>query len=408
MKFDQNHIDELFRNTLENQVPEVPLDVMNKVLEQWQQLSQQAGNTSVGEQAVGEAVKHSDKIFNAAGNAGSPTGMGWLSTGKIIALPKLVLGICVLTISAGLAIYLVRESGSNSSEDKVQPFSKNQQGSSIASDNNASANAGYKSSTSRNSENELQTPLQMTENTTRAEANSSKNNSKPMEINKESALGAESTNQKNGGTSGNSPTSNSRKAVEILQNPSDGLKSGDATASMLVENLENGWVQLSYDGKLTEKSYIDWGDGKIEKAKSSVGNKWVAKHRYFPRMKRKFSVALVEYRDIELNSRSNLAKADIYVEPADAEEVIPEIITPNGDGYNDEFYVKIPSPEYFELLIFDRNNAVIFRSHSMEERWAARDKGQSVMEGEYRILITLKYSGESSHRFIRKRLIVQQ
>ena len=167
-------------------------------------------------------------------------------------------------------------------------------------------------------------------------------------------------------------------------------------------------VQLSVEGKLTEKSYIDWGDGKVEKAKSSSGNKWVAKHRYFPRTNRKFAVVLVEYRDIELKSRSILAKTDVYIEPTNAEEIIPEIITPNGDGYNDEFYVKIPSPEYFELLIFDKSNAVVFRSNSPEERWVARDKNLAVMEGEYRILLTLKYSGEPSHRFIRKRLIVQQ
>ena len=407
MNFDQDHIDELFRNTLENQAPEVPLDVMNKVLNQWQQLTQQAGNTGAGEQAVGEGVKYSEKIITSAGNSSTTSGMGWLSVGKILALPKTVLGISIVAVSAGLAIYLVRGLDTVTTASKVQPSSNNQQDVSIAPDN-SSINSNFENKTNKEAGDFVENPLNSLESPLRTDANSTKSNFKPMDSKQESAAGLESTNQKNSGTVGNTPISNTRKLVDVLQNPVDGLKSADLTALIQVVNLENGWVQMSYEGRLTEKSYIDWGDGKIEKVKTNVSNKWVANHRYFPRTNQKFVVALVEYRDIELKSKSTLAKTDVYVESSMEEEIIPEIITPNGDGYNDEFYIKIALPEYFELLIFDKNNTVVFRSNSPEERWAARDKNQAVMEGEYRILLTLKYSGESSHRFIRKRLIVQQ
>lgn len=47
---------------------------------------------------------------------------------------------------------------------------------------------------------------------------------------------------------------------------------------------------------------------------------------------------------------------------------IPNIITPNGDGINDFFYIR-NLPEHSHLVIFDRTEKIVFESDNYNNQW---------------------------------------
>ncbi len=53
---------------------------------------------------------------------------------------------------------------------------------------------------------------------------------------------------------------------------------------------------------------------------------------------------------------------------------IPNIFTPNGDGYNDLFVIKgLDQYAHRELLVYDRNGRVVFRSNNYDNNWDGTD-----------------------------------
>jgi gliding motility-associated-like protein len=66
-------------------------------------------------------------------------------------------------------------------------------------------------------------------------------------------------------------------------------------------------------------------------------------------------------------------------EEAIADVFIPNILTPNQDGINDEFGVEFSiAPVFFRLSIFDRWGKAVFQSQSPSERWKALDCASGV------------------------------
>lgn len=90
-----------------------------------------------------------------------------------------------------------------------------------------------------------------------------------------------------------------------------------------------------------------------------------------------------------------------------SEIMVPEIITRNGDGLNDEFYVKMPKPEYFELMVMDKSNRILFRSNDEMVRWNGMKNGLKVEEGEYAVLVAYRYSNQKKLMYVRQILIVK-
>ncbi len=68
---------------------------------------------------------------------------------------------------------------------------------------------------------------------------------------------------------------------------------------------------------------------------------------------------------------------------------IPNIFTPNGDGYNDEFKVSIVDPVQFEMTVFDRWGTPIFKSNDPSKGWngAVTPTGE-VVPGTYAVHVT--------------------
>jgi len=63
---------------------------------------------------------------------------------------------------------------------------------------------------------------------------------------------------------------------------------------------------------------------------------------------------------------------------------VPSAFTPNGDGYNDEFYVGVYKIQQFGIRIFNRQGRVVFESSDPDFKWNGQTlSGLSAMEGVY-------------------------
>ncbi|MFZ9969924.1 MAG: gliding motility-associated C-terminal domain-containing protein [Bacteroidia bacterium] len=99
-------------------------------------------------------------------------------------------------------------------------------------------------------------------------------------------------------------------------------------------------------------------------------------------------------------------EAPVFEEP---KFVIPDVITPNGDGLNDAFYLVLePRPLQYELLIFDQLNRLVFRSENPDEAWKAQCYQSPCPAGLYRVVVTTRFEGSSEARVIRQPLIIKK
>lgn len=89
--------------------------------------------------------------------------------------------------------------------------------------------------------------------------------------------------------------------------------------------------------------------------------------------------------------------------------VIPDVITPNGDGLNDQFYVEFERyPQRYELLIFDQLNRLVFRSENPSEYWRAQCYQTPCPAGLYRVVLTTQFEGQTEAKVNRQPLLIKK
>lgn len=68
----------------------------------------------------------------------------------------------------------------------------------------------------------------------------------------------------------------------------------------------------------------------------------------------------------------------------------PNVITPNGDGINEQFYVTSSGYVKMEGVIFNRRGETIINFYGLNAKWDGRNSsGERVMDGVYFYKITL-------------------
>lgn len=77
---------------------------------------------------------------------------------------------------------------------------------------------------------------------------------------------------------------------------------------------------------------------------------------------------------------------------------IPNVITPNGDRINDEFFIKCENLETFYIVIYTPGNVKIFESYQANFKWKGYDMGGNMVEkGRYYYLI--KATGQDAETY---------
>lgn len=76
---------------------------------------------------------------------------------------------------------------------------------------------------------------------------------------------------------------------------------------------------------------------------------------------------------------------DTTHEPADS-MIIPNVFTPNGDGYNDKFVYKHQEQWTFETSVYNRWGDLVFHD-SISQNWDGTINGNPASEGTYFYII---------------------
>ena len=66
-----------------------------------------------------------------------------------------------------------------------------------------------------------------------------------------------------------------------------------------------------------------------------------------------------------------------------AKFIVPNVFTPNGDGYNDYFEIVFQNIWEFEIKIYNRWGTRVYKSENLESQWDGRINGQDATEGVY-------------------------
>ena len=79
--------------------------------------------------------------------------------------------------------------------------------------------------------------------------------------------------------------------------------------------------------------------------------------------------------------------------------ISPNVFSPNGDGYNDYFYVKASGMDVYDLKIFNRWGLLMFESNSPSARWDGKTQGGlDAPDGTYFYTLVAKSSDQDYSR----------
>ncbi|MCX8483052.1 MAG: gliding motility-associated C-terminal domain-containing protein [Crocinitomicaceae bacterium] len=158
----------------------------------------------------------------------------------------------------------------------------------------------------------------------------------------------------------------------------------------VVESDSNGkLVQVNCNGNV-KNSYLNYGD---DQQLFFEGNSLSVIHFYKVNSRKDFYIKLVS---IFSNGCKDSAMTKVEVSPSISmsEIMIPTVFTPNGDGKNDAYYVTIPEPKNFEMMVFDKGKKMIFSTTKFRDSWNGNCFGEPCVDGNYEVVIKTQYSGE--------------
>jgi len=91
---------------------------------------------------------------------------------------------------------------------------------------------------------------------------------------------------------------------------------------------------------------------------------------------------------VEFGNQKVTKRIQVEIQMKGEVGALPNVFTPNGDGYNDEFFIECKNLKSFQLNIMDNNHNVVYSTNDVDFRWNGLDKnGVSVKDGNYVYMI---------------------
>jgi len=407
-----NHIDELFQNGIEQAEIQPPQELWNQVSQSWDQVVQgQLQSTSQTSSSVSSANSSNASIQGASTKLGGIT--QWSS------LSKWILGVVGTTVLGG-GIYLVSEltSPETQSQNQVSTAKQLQQN----EENSAEYNNDKQSSEDAGQLDEL---MGYVRTNTEFKPSNSYNDTHLIEVGSKLSSSKDALHVKQDLSSqlDQKTTGNHR---DVLQNEnSKGVDRAQANGvkpylelvqrNIRVEQVENR-IQVNIDGTSElkalvksvtigkEKLYImggwdfsglDFGGWELP----ADGNSLIFERKCYLETSKKLNVQItVKFIDADrtVGEKEYVIEKQVEFQPwiSGGSEIIPNVFTPNGDGLNDEYYVKVKEPKSFQMVISSAERSdlgTVFQTNFVSERWNGK-KGEIVCpEGKYWVSIRRIY-----------------
>lgn len=179
------------------------------------------------------------------------------------------------------------------------------------------------------------------------------------------------------------------ETLTILGNLIENGCKNKLTLSVEESDSNGNLIHVNCNGNV-KNSYLNFGDGQ---QMSFEGNMIAINHFYRVNSRKDFYIKAVS---IFSNGCVDSAMTKIEVSPSLSinEIMIPTVFTPNGDGKNDVYYISIPEPKNFEMMVFDKGKKMIFSTTKFYDSWNGNCFGEPCIDGNYEVVIKTQYSGE--------------
>lgn len=74
--------------------------------------------------------------------------------------------------------------------------------------------------------------------------------------------------------------------------------------------------------------------------------------------------------------------------------LLTNVFTPDGDGFNDKYFVDAPLVKKYNLTIFDMAGALVFHSENQEYAWDGTTNNRMCPAGKYKVVFEYMYNGD--------------
>ncbi|MCC7298153.1 MAG: gliding motility-associated C-terminal domain-containing protein [Bacteroidia bacterium] len=104
------------------------------------------------------------------------------------------------------------------------------------------------------------------------------------------------------------------------------------------------------------------------------------------------------YYEVKVYSNNNKGcrdSAKTKVKVAGIRPVLTNAFTPNGDGSNDTYFIEDPHAVLYELVIYDMQNRVVFKSNNPQIQWDGNCNNNPCPAAKYKVVLNYQYPGDA-------------
>ena len=144
---------------------------------------------------------------------------------------------------------------------------------------------------------------------------------------------------------------------------------GEVTQSFPERGTGSIWLENVNGGELNYYTMIEPGDGQwIEVPQNLTSQEY--EYQFTDLLPGDYEIFVADEKGCEIMFTVTV--------PQDTELFIPNVFTPNGDGYNDTFYVRNKPLDGVKLLISNRLGRKIFETDNYQNDWDGEDNADGI------------------------------